>query len=192
MLTTLNSAPAYAALLDFQFSFVDAATGTPVSGSFQFDDSTEPIVPSNPALAGVFYQNASPSSTITVGDQVFEGGGNSLVVANDFVNPTPLDVFDLLIFDDFVDFDPSNPASSVYTGLFLFDADALATNAPPTAVPASARFASVTVGNTTYSSIDSSTTIKAVTTASVPEPASVLGLLGLAMLGIKFYPKRHG
>jgi hypothetical protein len=185
-------APDHAALLDFQFSFVDTATGTPVSGSFRFDDSIEPIVPSDPALAGVFYENASPSFTITIGNEVFTGGVNSLVIANDFVNPTPPDVFDLLIFDDFADFDPINPAGSVYSGLFLFSADALATTAPPTDVPTSARFASVTVGNTTYSSINSSTTIKAVAIASVPEPASVLGLLGLAMLGIKLHPKRHG
>lgn len=176
---TLATAPAQAALLNFGFSFTAQETGEPVSGNFVFDDST----PATVIPDGSLYPNASSEYTITVGKDVFEGSSNSIVVANNMENPGGLTV-DSIGFDDFQDFVPGEPPN--FLALFSYTPNTLESEDLPTAVPASAVFASITTPEgATLSSASASTSIK-----SVPEPASTLGVLTLGALGTVSLLKR--
>lgn len=162
----VGTAPAQAASMNFGFEFTAQETGEEVSGNFVFDDST----PSVEIPDGSLYPNASSEYTITVGEDVYEGSSNSIVVANNLETPDGL-IVDSIGFDDFNDFVPGEPP--VFLGSFSYTPDALDSQDLPSAVPPSAVFASITTPEgTTLSASNASTSIK-----DVPEPASTLGVL---------------
>ena len=168
--------PARAFLFEFDFAFTDSATGTPVSGTFLFDNSVDPIVTD----MGAFFGNASPTFSLEAGSTLFEGGANSIVVADNFVMPgMELPPLDVLIFDDFVGFDPTNLAAAPFLGLFLYGADTLQSEAIPTEVPEMPLLTIVT--DPTGQVFTAGNAMTSVT--PVPEPVSILTLLGMGVLG---------
>ncbi len=176
---TLATAPAQAALLNFEFSFTAQETGEPVNGNFVFDDS----IPPTTIPDGSLYPNASPEYTITAGTDVFEGSSNSVVVANNFENPGGL-IVDSIGFDDFSDFVPGEPPN--FLASFSYNPDTLDSDDLPTTVPPSPVFATITTpAGATLSSSNASTSI-----APVPEPASTLGVLTLGAFGTGLLLKR--
>ncbi|MEQ8463522.1 PEP-CTERM sorting domain-containing protein [Coleofasciculus sp. E1-EBD-02] len=178
---TIGISSAQATQFNFQFSFNDQATGTPVSGNFIFDDSIEPIVTPN----GSLYSNASQSFRISVGDEVFAGLSNSIVVANDFQMPPAPTLFDVIIFDDLADFNPQNPANNTFLGLFIYPADTLPSEDLPSTLRQTA-FATITtptgvtlVGEEAFTSV-----------TAVPEPTTIFGLLVVGALGVTSVVKK--
>ncbi|MBA3920802.1 MAG: hypothetical protein H0X31_03445, partial [Nostocaceae cyanobacterium] len=81
----ISTAPARAAIYDFNFQFNAQETGAPVSGDFLIDDSITTSMMSPDA--GTIYLNASSKYTINVGKEVFQGGVNSVGVAQNLANP---------------------------------------------------------------------------------------------------------
>ena len=168
--------PAHAFLFEFDFAFTDSATGTPVSGTFLFDNSVDPIVTD----MGSFFGSASPTFSLEAGPTLFEGGANSIVVANNFVTPEmELPPLDVLIFDDFVGFDPTNLAAAPLLGVFIYGADALQSEAIPTEVPEMPLATIVTTPTGQVFTADNAIT----SITPVPEPVSILTLLSMGVLG---------
>lgn len=187
LLGTIGSAPAQAALFNFQFKFNAQETGEPVSGNFVFDDSTRPIVTPD---GNKFYGSASPGFTINAGKDVFEGSSTSVAVADNFVNPANGSVVDQIVFDDFKNFVPGG--DNKFLANFVYPPDSLsssALSALPTDLPSSAFAIINTPTGATLSSANASTSIAPVNAStsnravSVPEPTSTWGVLTLGALG---------
>ncbi|MDY7013131.1 MAG: PEP-CTERM sorting domain-containing protein [Cyanobacteriota bacterium] len=153
-----------------------------MSGNFLFDDSVSPIVTPN----GSFFGNASPSFSITVGNEVFTGLSNSIVVDSDFQAPS-VPLSDLIIFDDFSDFNPQDPANNVFLGLFIYPPDAFQSEDLPATVPPTALATITTPTGETLFSPEAATSITA-----VPEPTTLFSLGVVGTLGAISVAKKTG
>ncbi|MBE9126646.1 MULTISPECIES: hypothetical protein [unclassified Coleofasciculus] len=138
---TVGITPAQAVSHNFQFSFNDQGTRTPVSGSFTFNPTVKAIA----TPQGSFYRNASSSFSITVDGKVFRGSSNSMVVADNFQAPGRPGG-DIIIFDTFSNFNLANPFSTTFLGFFIYTPDAWQSKNLPTRVPSTA-FVSITTPN---------------------------------------------
>ncbi|MBW4449944.1 MAG: PEP-CTERM sorting domain-containing protein [Spirirestis rafaelensis WJT71-NPBG6] len=176
LLATMSTAPAQASVFNFEFKFNAQETGELVNGNFVFDDSIQPGVTPD---GGTFYGNASSKYTINVGEDVFTGSSNSIVVARDFLRPDNSGLrADVIGFDDFQNFNPSNPQ---FLATFAYLPNSLRSDALSdiaASLPSSALALINTPTGATLSSINAFTKI-----TPVPEPASMLGILTLSALG---------
>ncbi|MBD2775273.1 PEP-CTERM sorting domain-containing protein [Iningainema tapete] len=182
LLGTVSNAPAQAALFDFQFQFNAQETGEPVSGNFVIDDS---IPAGRTPDGGTLYGNASPNYNINVGNNVFQGSSNSIVVARNFARPDNSSLSaDVIGFDDFRNFNPSNPQ---FLATFAFAPNSLRSDALSDlqTAPSTALALINTPTGATLSSVNALTKI-----TPVPEPASTLGVLTLCVVGIGSILKR--
>jgi hypothetical protein len=184
LLGTLSTAPAQASIFNFEFKFNAQETGENVNGNFVFDDSIKPGVTPD---GGTFYGNASSKYTINVGKDVFTGSSNSIVVARDFFRPDNSGLrADVIGFDNFQNFNPSNPQ---FLATFAYSANSLRSDALSdiaASLPSSALALINTPTGATLSSINAFTKITA-----VPEPASMLGLLTLSVGAISFLKRKR-
>lgn len=183
LLGTVSSAPAQASLFNLKFQFNAQETGEPVSGNFIFDDSIQPGVTPD---GGTFYGNASPEYTINVGNDVLKGSSNSIVRGSNLARPDNSGLSaDVIGFDDFKNFDPSNPK---FLATFAYPPNSLGSNALSdlvTTLPSSAFALINTPAGATLSSTNAFTSI-----SRVPEPGSTFGVLMLSVLGVSSLLKR--
>ena len=183
LLGTVSSAPAQASLFNFKFQFNAQETGEPVSGNFVFDDSIQAGVTPDGAT---FYGNASPEYTINAGKDIFKGSSNSIVVGSNLARPDNSGLSaDVIGFNDFKNFDPTNPK---FLATFAYLPNSLGSNALSdlvTTLPSSGFALINTPTGATLSSTNAFTSI-----SRVPEPASTLGVLMLSALGIASLLKR--
>lgn len=184
LLGTLTTAPAQASVFNFEFKFNAQETGENVKGNFVFDDSIKPGVTPD---GGTFYGNASSKYTINVGKDVFTGSSNSIVVGRDFFRPDNSGLrADVIGFDNFQNFNPSNPQ---FLATFAYSANSLRSDALSdlsTALPSSALALINTPTGATLSSINAFTKI-----TPVPEPASMLGILTLSVGTISLLKRKR-
>lgn len=184
LLGTLSTAPAQASVFNFEFKFNAQETGELVNGNFVFDDSIKPGVTPD---GGTFYGNASPEYTINVGKDVFKGSFNSIVVGRDLLRPDNSGLrADVIGFDDFQNFNPSNPQ---FLATFAYPPNSLGSDALSdlaASLPSSALALINTPTGATLSSINAFTKI-----TPVPEPASMLGILTLSVGTISLLKRKR-
>lgn len=182
LLGTVITAPAQAALFNFQYQFNAQETGEPVSGNFVIDDS---VPAGRTPDGGTLYGNASPNYTINAGNNVFQGSSNSVVLARNAARPDNSGLSaDVVGFDNFQNFNPSNPQ---FLATFAFAPNSLRSDALSDlqTAPSSAFALINTPTGRTLSSVNATTKI-----SPVPEPASTLGILALSAMGIGSILKR--
>lgn len=184
LLGALSTAPAQASIFNFEFKFNAQETGENVNGNFVFDDSIQPGVTPD---GGTFYGNASSKYTINVGKDVFTGSSNSIVVARDFFRPDNSGLrADVIGFDNFQNFNPSNPQ---FLATFAYPPNSLRSDALSdiaASLPSSALALINTPTGATLSSLNAFTKITA-----VPEPASMLGILTLSVGTISLLKRKR-
>jgi len=184
LLGTMSTAPAQASVFNFEFKFNAQETGENVNGNFVFDDSIKPGVTPDGAT---FYGNASSKYTINVGKDVFTGSSNSIVVARDFFRPDNSGLrADVIGFDNFQNFNPSNPQ---FLATFAYPPSSLRSDALSdiaVSLPSSALALINTPTGATLSSLNAFTKI-----TPVPEPASMVGILTLSVGTISLLKRKR-
>ncbi len=178
-LVTSITTPVQAAIFSLDFKFTDFNTGELVKGSFLFNNSVIPMV----ASFGSLYQKASPSFEIFVGDKIFTGSNNSMVVADNFENAFGV-VTDVVLFDDFEDFDFNSPENHQSLALFDYSQDTWGAETSPPQIRSTGLVLLNLAPDVTVFSPNALTSIKELAdyppNTSVPEPNSILGLIALA------------
>ncbi len=166
-----STAPAKAAIYDFNFQFNAQETGTPVSGDFLIDDT--PTVPLVSPDAGNIYLNASSKYTLNVGKEVFQGGVNSVGVAQNLANPIN-GTGDSIFFDNLQNFNPANPK---FLATFVYLPKTFSSNTLSDLVKIPSQTGFALINTPTGLSLSSTNTVTKITL--VPEPTSTLGVFTL-------------
>ncbi|MGB3692390.1 MAG: PEP-CTERM sorting domain-containing protein [Spirulinaceae cyanobacterium] len=177
-LISLTITPVQAAIFSLEFNFNNFNTGELVKGNFIFNNSVAPVVTN----FGSLYQKASLSFEIFVGEKIFTGLNNSLVVADNFENSSGITT-DVLIFDGFEDFDPNYPDNYQSLALFNYSQDSWTSEDLPPEISSTGLVLLNLAPGVTVFSPNAFTSIKAwedyPPNTSVPEPSSILGLIAL-------------
>jgi len=167
----ISTAPARAAIYDFNFQFNAQETGAPVSGDFLIDDSITTSMMSPDA--GTIYLNASSKYTINVGKEVFQGGANSVGVAQNLTNPIN-GKGDSIFFDNLQNFNPANPK---FLATFVYPPNTFSSNALSDLAKIPPQTAFALINTPTGLTLSSRNTVTKIT--AVSEPTSTFGIFTL-------------